>query len=107
MVNAIEAVHRGGTYFSSDALETLLSQGKAGPRGPLTTREHTILLLLAEGKTNKDVARELDISLRTAETHRRNIKRKLGIATTAGLTKYAIENGLISAGPAEDPIKKA
>jgi len=92
---AIEAVHRGGTYFSSAVSEILLSHAEAGSQESLTSREQTILLLLAEGKSNKHVARELDISVRTAETHRRNIKRKLNIDSTAGLTRYAIQHGLI------------
>ncbi len=95
IVTAIEAVHRGGTYFSSGVSEILLSHGNDGPDGPLTAREQTILLLLSEGQSNKHVARELDISVRTVETHRRNIKRKLNISSTAGLTKYAIQHGLI------------
>jgi len=92
---AIEAVHRGGTYFSSGVSEILLAHAEGGSQESLTTREQTILLLLAEGKSNKHVARELDISVRTAETHRRNIKRKLNIDSTAGLTRYAIQHGLI------------
>lgn len=95
VVTAIEAIHRGGTYFSSGVSEILLSHGLDGPEGPLTTREQKILLLLAEGQSNKQVARELDISVRTVETHRRNIKRKLDISSTAGLTRYAIQHGLI------------
>ena len=95
IVTAIEAVHQGGTYFSSGVSEILLSHGVTETSGPLTTREQTILLMLSEGKSNKQVARELDISVRTVETHRRNIKKKLGISSTAGLTRYAIENGLV------------
>lgn len=96
VVTAIEAVYRGGTYFSSGVSEILLSHGQGGLDGPLTPREQTILLLLADGKSNKHVAREVDISVRTVETHRRNIKRKLNIGSTAGLTRYAIQHGLIS-----------
>lgn len=95
IVTAIEAVQRGGTYFSSGVSEILLSHGQDGLNGPLTAREKTILLLLADGKSNKHVAREVDISVRTVETHRRNIKRKLNINSTAGLTKYAIQHGMI------------
>ena len=64
-------------------------------REPLTNREQNILLQLAQGKSNKDVASQLDISVRTVETHRRNIKRKLGISSTAGLTRYALEHGVL------------
>lgn len=94
VVTAIEAVHKGGTYFSSGVSEILLAHSKNKNTGPLTAREQSILLMLAEGCSNKHVARELDISVRTAETHRRNIKRKLNINSTAGLTRYAIEQGL-------------
>ncbi|KLN59495.1 LuxR family transcriptional regulator [Kiloniella spongiae] len=96
VVAAIEAVHLGGTYFSSGVSKILMSYQDNDVEGPLTTREQTILLLLAEGKSNKHVALELDISVRTVETHRKNIKRKLDINSTAGLTRYAIENGLLS-----------
>lgn len=96
IVAAIEAVAAGSTYFSSGVSDALLQRGNALKEWrPLTTREQSVLLLLARGKSNKDVARTLDISARTVETHRKNIKKKLGIATTAGLTRYAIENGLI------------
>lgn len=96
IVAAIEAVAAGGTYFSAGVSEALLQSGNAQKEWrPLTTREQAVLLLLANGKSNKDVAHTLDISARTVETHRKNIKKKLGIATTAGLTRYAIENGLI------------
>jgi two-component system, NarL family, nitrate/nitrite response regulator NarL len=96
LVTAIEAVHRGGTYFSSGVSEILLSPNdEEDIGGPLTTREQNILLLLSEGRSNKEVARELDISVRTVETHRRNIKKKLKVRSTTGLVRYAIEHGLI------------
>ncbi|MCV6585703.1 MAG: response regulator transcription factor [Marinibacterium sp.] len=91
---AIDAVMRGERYLCTGA------QGRLEPpeddeREPLTGREQTILLQLAQGKSNKEVAIELDISVRTVETHRKNIKRKLGISTTAGLTRYALEHGVL------------
>jgi len=98
IVSAIETVAAGGTYFSSGVADVLLERRKNETVVPLTTREQAVLLLLARGKSNKDVAAELDISVRTVETHRKNIKKKLGIATTAGLTRYVIDNGLIGAG---------
>jgi two-component system NarL family response regulator len=67
----------------------------SGASEPLTSREQTILLELAQGLSNKEVAAMLDISVRTVETHRKNIKRKLGIQTTAGLTRYAMEHGVL------------
>ena len=95
VVSAIEAVNNGGSYFSSGICDLLGAvQSNHASRCTLTTREQSILLRLAEGKTNKEVSRELDISVRTVETHRRNLKKKLGISTTAGLTRYVIECGL-------------
>lgn len=99
MVKAIETVCQGGTYFSSGASETLFSryddQAPVLSAGVLTKREETVLKLLAEGRNNKEIARELDISVRTVETHRQNIKSKLNIQTAAGLVRYAIEHNLV------------
>ena len=94
IVAAIEAVAGGGTYFSAGVRDALLETNR-GARQPLTTREQAVLLLIAAGKSNRDAAASLEISEHTVETHRKNIKRKLGIATTAGLTRYAIDNGLL------------
>lgn len=91
---AIDRVMAGERYLCTGATASLKPSTMDG-REPLTDREQTILLQLAQGKSNKDVAVELDISVRTVETHRKNIKRKLGIATTAGLTRYALEHGVL------------
>ncbi|TMV06459.1 response regulator transcription factor [Ruegeria sediminis] len=91
---AIDAVMRGERYLCTGASGSLEpKQGEA--REALTGREQTILLQLAQGKSNKEVAIALDISVRTVETHRKNIKRKLGISSTAGLTRYAMEHGML------------
>ena len=96
IISAIEAVAANGSYFSSGVTEALLQKGqKQNAVVPLTTREQAVLLLVAQGRSNKDVAGELDISVRTVETHRKNIKKKLGIGTTAGLTRYVIDHGLV------------
>ena len=96
IISAIEAVAAGGTYFSSGVSDVLLKQEPAQQSsGPLTTREQAVLILVAEGKSSKIVGETLQISTRTVETHRKNIKKKLAIGTTAGLTRYAIENGMI------------
>ncbi len=94
IVAAIETVAAGGTYFSSGVRDVLM-EGSSGRLKELTTREQEVLLLIARGKSNRDAALTLDISERTMETHRKNIKRKLDIATTAGLIRYAVDNGLI------------
>lgn len=96
IIAAIDAVAAGGTYFSSGVSEVLMRMNdQTRSAGPLTNREQSVLLLVAQGRSSKDVARTLSISARTVETHRKNIKKKLGIATTAGLTRYAIESGLM------------
>lgn len=96
VVTAIEAIHHGGTYFSASVSELLMTLStEPAMATSLTSREQTVLLLLADGKSNKEVARDLDISVRTVETHRKNVKKKLGIDTTAGLTRYVIERGLL------------
>jgi len=98
IVTAIETVAAGGTFFSTGVSEALLGgQSDTSANSLLTTREQAVLLLVAEGKSNKDVAVVLEISIRTVETHRKNIKKKLGISTTAGLTRFAIANGLLGA----------
>ena len=78
---AIDAVMAGRRYLCTGAQGSLAPR-EGGLREQLTNREQTILLQLAQGKSNKEVALALDISVRTVETHRKNIKRKLGIATT-------------------------
>ncbi|WP_212524658.1 response regulator transcription factor [Actibacterium sp. MT2.3-13A] len=91
---AIDSVMSGERYLCTGANAALTP--KAGtPREQLTNREQTILLQLAQGRSNKEVAAALDISVRTVETHRKNIKRKLGISSTAGLTRYALEHGVL------------
>ena len=97
---AIDAVMRGETYLCTGANGALAP--KTNPvTETLTNREQTILLQLAQGKSNKQVAGALNISVRTVETHRKNIKRKLGISSTAGLTRYAMEHGVLQGTGAE------
>jgi two-component system NarL family response regulator len=91
---AIDMVMQGQKYLCTGARGSLEPGGDSA-REALTGREQTILLQLAQGKSNKAVALALDISVRTVETHRKNIKRKLGISSTAGLTRYALEHGVL------------
>ncbi|EIE48938.1 LuxR family transcriptional regulator [Salipiger aestuarii] len=91
---AIDAVMRGERYLCTGAVRALRPE-MSGGREQLTNREQAVLLQLALGKSNKEVAVKLDISVRTVETHRKNIKRKLGISSTAGLTRYALEHGML------------
>ena len=91
---AIDAVMGGERYLCAGASHAIKPANRDS-REALTSREQMILLVLAQGKSNKDVALALDISVRTVETHRKNIKRKLGISSTAGLTRYAMEHGVL------------
>ena len=91
---AIGAVCAGGTYFSPQISDLVLRPGATLPQ--LTAREHEVLLLLAHGRSNKLVARELDISVRTVETHRLSLRRKLGADSASALLKIAVTNGWTS-----------
>ncbi len=91
---AIDTVMTGHKYLCTGARGSLEPRQDGG-REALTTREQTILLQLAQGQSNREVAEALSISVRTVETHRKNIKRKLGISSTAGLTRYALEHGVL------------
>ncbi len=91
--HAIDTVMQGKRYLCTGA-SAAIGPGGSG-REPLTSREQAILLALAQGKSNKQVAAAFDISVRTVETHRKNIKAKLGIGSTAGLTRYALEHGML------------
>jgi DNA-binding NarL/FixJ family response regulator len=90
IVFAIETVMSGGIYYSA-ALARQLTQPVA-PECQLTGREQQVLQLIADGQSNKQIARRLDLSVRTVETHRLNIKRKLGIEGQAELIKFAVQN---------------
>jgi DNA-binding NarL/FixJ family response regulator len=92
IIAAIEAAIAGGSYYSSAVIPALITPPGAAD-SPLTEREREVLLLLAQGLSNKAIAQLLDISVRTAETHRLSIRRKLGIESAAGFVKYAMEKG--------------
>ena len=91
IIAAIGAVCAGGNYFSAQ-VSPLVSQA-SGPASQLTGREHEVMLLLAHGRSNKLVARQLDISVRTVETHRLSLRRKLGVDSASELLKIAVTNG--------------
>lgn len=99
IVAAIETVAAGGTYFSTGVSDVLLKRQRKEENEPLpiTPREREILSLLAAGHSNRHIAAQLDLSVATVETHRKTIKRKLGLSTTAELTRVAIEHGLVHA----------
>jgi DNA-binding NarL/FixJ family response regulator len=74
-----------------------ISPRTEGPRNRITTREREIIQLLSEGKSSKEVAALLNISVKTAETHRANIMRKLQMHTVSELVRYAVRNRIIEA----------
>jgi DNA-binding NarL/FixJ family response regulator len=95
---AIESVAGRRPYFSASISKTLLNSYVSIPRAesdPLTRRERLVVQLIAEGKTNKQAARVLNMSVKTVETHRAAAIRKLGISSTAGLVRYAVRTKLI------------
>ncbi|PKM97846.1 MAG: DNA-binding response regulator [Elusimicrobia bacterium HGW-Elusimicrobia-3] len=98
LVEAIRRVRKGGLFFPAGTADASLVPD-ASPSDPaLTTRELEVLSLIVEGLANKEVGRKLGISVRTAETHRQHLIRKLGINSVSGLTKYAIQHGLTALG---------
>jgi two-component system, NarL family, response regulator NreC len=97
LVQAIRAVGRGEMFLTQSISRTVveaLRQGEVTERA-LSDRERQVLQLVAEGKTTKEIAALLGISVKTAESHRSNIMDKLDIHDTAGLVRYAIRRGLI------------
>jgi DNA-binding NarL/FixJ family response regulator len=96
---AVRAVLDGGTFFSPPMARALAEVGAAPRDLPtvevLTQREKEVLAGVARGLTNKEIAGELGIGRRTVESHRENLMAKLGIRTVAGLTKFAIEQGIV------------
>ncbi|MEP6502709.1 MAG: response regulator transcription factor [Betaproteobacteria bacterium] len=90
IIAAIEAVSAGGTFLSP-AVSKRLFRNQA-PRPLLSSRESQILSALARGLSSKQIAREMDVGVRTVETHRQSIKRKLMLEGQAELIKYAVEH---------------
>lgn len=98
IVLAIDTVMAGGIYYSAAVARQLARP--AAQDNQLTLREQEVLRHIANGESNKQIARELDLSVRTVETHRLNIKRKLGIEGQAELIKFAVQHGRVGgAGP--------
>jgi DNA-binding NarL/FixJ family response regulator len=90
IVLAIDTVMAGGIYYSAPVARQLARPGM--PDNQLTSREQEVLRHIANGESNKQIARALDLSVRTVETHRLNIKRKLGIEGQAELIKFAVQH---------------
>ena len=98
LLQAIKDVSAGGVYLSPHVSGAVVQAYLAKtelPYEPLTPRERQVLQLIAEGKTTKEAAAVLDVSVKTAETHRTNMMEKLDIHSTAGLVRYAIRRGIL------------
>jgi DNA-binding NarL/FixJ family response regulator len=94
LVHAIEAVYRGELAFRGDAADAVLRSERKTEKGKLSPRELEVLRLIADGKSSKEIAWTLSIGVRTVETHRQHLMRKLNRRTVAELVKYAIQSGL-------------
>ncbi len=105
LVTAVEALQHGRTFFTTRVsqlvLNGFLDRDQPGEESLernfelLTSREREVIQLLAEGKTSKEVAVALNLSVKTAETHRTNLMRKLDLHSVADLTRYAVRNGIV------------
>lgn len=98
LAQAIRTVMQGDTYLSPAISATVVNAalGKTAPNlVSLTQRERQVLLLIAESKSNKEIAQQLDISIKSVESHRGNLMKKLDLHAVAGLVRYAINIGLV------------
>jgi DNA-binding NarL/FixJ family response regulator len=102
LVTAVEALQHRRTFFTTKVAQLVLEgylhpglPGDRSSRSVLTPREREVIQLLAEGKTTKEVATTLNLSVKTAETHRTNLMRKLDLHSVVDLTLYAVRNGIV------------
>jgi two-component system response regulator NreC len=99
LVQAVREVARGGRYvhptLGARLAQAEVEAARRAATDPLSEREREVLRLLALGNTNQEIAAQLFISVRTAETHRAHIMQKLGLGTRAELVRYALVNGLL------------
>ncbi len=124
LITAVEALQNNKTFFTARVAQMVLSGYLGRTNAPsrqeptlpsLTSREREVVQLLAEGKSTKEVAVQLNLSVKTAETHRSNIMRKLGLHSVSELVLYAVRNNIIqvaagvpsSAAAAEVPVAAA
>lgn len=100
LVSAVQALARHRPFFSWRVSEALLEDflersEHHNPTGSLTPREREVVQLIAEGNSNKQIGRLLNVSVKTVETHRASAMRKLGVSSTADLVRYAVRNHLV------------
>lgn len=99
LVKAIRAIHRGEAFLSpaiSDAVLTDYRKHVSNPVDLLTSREREVLTMVADGKTNKEIANTLNLSVYTIESHRGSVMEKLNLHNTGDIVRFALRNGLIS-----------
>jgi DNA-binding NarL/FixJ family response regulator len=101
LADAVRIVNSGKTYLSPSVDRQAVDRVAARPKkrasgSPLSAREREVLQLVAEGHSTRVIAQELHIGIKTVETHRRQVMNKLEIFSVAGLTKYAVRNGMSS-----------
>ncbi len=99
LLDAVRAVARGEAYLSPSVADAVLTDYRKHVTNPidlLTAREREVLQLIAEGKTNKDIANQLNLSVYTVEAHRSRLMEKLNLHSTGDLVRFAIRNGIIS-----------
>ena len=110
LISAIRAVHRGRTFVDmqyataatdSTATGETVTETASTPIDLLSDREREVFLLVAQGHTNKHVAEQLDLSIKTIESYRARLMEKLGLTNRADLTRFAIEQGLLRSGASE------
>lgn len=102
LLAAVEALQRRRTFFTSSVAQLMVEgylrpheKGDPSRQCVLTPREREVIQLVAEGKTTKQIAIALSLSVKTAETHRTNLMRKLNLHSVAALTLYAVRNGIV------------
>lgn len=99
LIDAVRAVARGEAYLSPSIADAVLTDYRKHVTNPvdlLTAREREVLQLIAEGKTNKEIATQLSLSVYTVEAHRSRLMEKLNLHSTGDLVRFAIRNGFIS-----------
>ncbi|MBI3770360.1 MAG: response regulator transcription factor [Deltaproteobacteria bacterium] len=102
LIKAVKSIARGGSYFSPSVSKVLLDgylsdsdSAADDPLSRLTGREREVLQLISEGKTNKEIARILSLSINTVESHRKHVMEKLDLHNTAEIVRFAVRKGIV------------
>lgn len=95
LLSAIRAVSRGEQVIPP-GVEQLLANGDGHPASALTAREQQVMEMLARGMTNREIAEHLEISIKTVDTHRGHVLKKLGLRNNSELTRFAVKHGYVS-----------